>query len=484
MNQESRAQLQVETEISEHRVPMPRLVGRLTPRNDISYKSMTRFGGINASTSRMAHVIHSSRLSLLAVGLLVLFACSGKDAGNAPNSGTLPVTGGAPTTGGAKSAGGTTPSTSGGDATGGAGSGVTPGSGGAMITGGTTQGITGTASSTSGASTGGTAHGSGGGATGGTRTAVGTMNTGGNGVGSGGGSTGGTAHGSGGVASGGSRTTGGTTSTGGTALVTGGASATGGMRNSGGASGNGGVSATGGGGALQVAIPLYIWPGEGSEWATVASAGTAVSYIVANAGDPGGPGPSADAEYTKAIANAHQAGQKVVGYVDTSYAERNLATVKSEIDQWYAFYPAIDGIFLDLTPSSAGRITDYYKPVSDFIRAKPGAHVVIINPGQPDFEEAYMALADIVMCYENPYGSTGDGYAPGKYSAPSWMTKYAPQRFWHVILEVVDKAAMQSVLDLARTRNAGHVYVTNYADPPAYARLPTYFADEIAAVTR
>jgi len=41
---------------------------------------------------------------------------------------------------------------------------------------------------------------------------------------------------------------------------------------------------------------------------------------------------------------------------------------------------------------------------------------------------------------------------------------------------------MRKVLDLARTRNAGHVYVTNYADPPAYARIPTYFSDEIAAL--
>jgi hypothetical protein len=44
------------------------------------------------------------------------------------------------------------------------------------------------------------------------------------------------------------------------------------------------------------------------------------------------------------------------------------------------------------------------------------------------------------------------------------MSKYYADRFWHVVLEVV--------------------YVTNYADPPAYARLPTYFTDEIAALRR
>jgi hypothetical protein len=92
-----------------------------------------------------------------------------------------------------------------------------------------------------------------------------------------------------------------------------------------------------------------------------------------------------------------------------------------------------------------------------------------------------MAVADIAMTYENPYASAV-GYAPGVYSAPAWMAGYAAERFWHVILEVADLAAMKKVLDLARSRNVGHVFITNYPDPPAYARLPTYFADEVAAV--
>jgi hypothetical protein len=235
---------------------------------------------------------------------------------------------------------------------------------------------------------------------------------------------------------------------------------------------------------MRVAIPLYIYPGGDNEWAVVAKAGTAVSYIIANAGDPGGPGQSADQAYATAVANAHTAGQLVLGYVDTNFAARALADAQAEVNRWYAFYPQIDGIFVDQTPDGADRIASYYKPLSDQIRGKPGAHVVIINPGQPDFAEGYMALSDVAMSYENPYGSTSDGYGPGQYSAPAWMGKYPADRFWHVILEVADAAAMRSVLDLARTRNVGHVYVTNYADPPAYARLPSFFADEIAAVGR
>jgi hypothetical protein len=238
------------------------------------------------------------------------------------------------------------------------------------------------------------------------------------------------------------------------------------------------------GARMRVAIPLYIYPGGDNEWAAVAKAGTAVSYIIANAGDPGGPGLSADPAYATAIASAHTAGQLVLGYVDTNFAERALADAQAEVNQWYAFYPQIDGIFVDQTPDGADRIASYYQALSEQIRGKPGAHVVIINPGQPSFAEGYMALADVAMSFENPYGSISDGYGPGQYSAPAWMGKYPADRFWHVILEVADATAMRSVLDLARTRNVGHVYVTNYADPPAYARLPSFFADEIAAVGR
>jgi hypothetical protein len=37
----------------------------------------------------------------------------------------------------------------------------------------------------------------------------------------------------------------------------------------------------------------------------------------------------------------------LVGYVYTSYGQRPLQQVKSEIDRWIDFYPGLQGIFLD-----------------------------------------------------------------------------------------------------------------------------------------
>jgi hypothetical protein len=63
------------------------------------------------------------------------------------------------------------------------------------------------------------------------------------------------------------------------------------------------------------------------------------------------------------------------------------------------------------------------------------------------------------------------------------MNKYAADRFWHVILEVPDGAAMRNVLELARTRTpATSTSPTTPIRPRT--RLPTYFGDEIAALAR
>lgn len=260
----------------------------------------------------------------------------------------------------------------------------------------------------------------------------------------------------------------------------------------GGSIGGGGTDPGGGDGpggdvTQRVAVPLYIHPydpQDGNAWTRVIAAGPKVSYavaLVANPGDVGGPGTATEPAYTEAIQRAHAAGQRVLGYVDTSYAARPLATVEAEIDAWYTFYPGIDGIFLDQTPASGDPIATYYAPAAARVKARTGLRIVCINPGQPQIDELYMTHADLVMSYESPYASPINGYAPGVYSPPDWMASYPPERFWHAIREIeVDR--LPEVMQLARERGAGHILVTNYPDPPAYSRLPVYFDQEIAAI--
>ncbi len=101
--------------------------------------------------------------------------------------------------------------------------------------------------------------------------------------------------------------------------------------------------------AQAIAIPMYMDP-SAADWAEETAAASTVSLLVANPNS--GPGASADAAYTQAIATAHTAGQTIVGYVHTSYGARAIADVEADIDAWYSFYPAIDGIFSDETATA------------------------------------------------------------------------------------------------------------------------------------
>jgi hypothetical protein len=229
-----------------------------------------------------------------------------------------------------------------------------------------------------------------------------------------------------------------------------------------------------------IGIPMYIDPSSSAaSWTQVTSAAPTVALLVANPAS--GPGPSAQAEYTQAIATAHAAGQTIVGYVHTSYGARALALVEADVDSWYSFYPAIDGVFEDEGSTDTSTIAGYYQPLHDHVKAEPaGARTVILNPGTI-VDEAFMATADVVVTFEDTYAN----YTNGSYPAnPSWMAGYPRWRFWHLVLSAATTTDMQNAVTIARQRNAGYVYVTDQGPATAYQQLVSgaYWQAELAAV--
>jgi hypothetical protein len=93
-----------------------------------------------------------------------------------------------------------------------------------------------------------------------------------------------------------------------------------------------------------------------------------------------GPGTAANPDYQQVIGYCHGRGRHVVSYVHTSYGARPLAAVQAEIDATYAFYPAIDGIFLDEMSTDSSTRT-YYRALYAYVKAKRGFHDVVGNPG-------------------------------------------------------------------------------------------------------
>ncbi len=219
----------------------------------------------------------------------------------------------------------------------------------------------------------------------------------------------------------------------------------------------------------QLAIPTYYFPPFNLD---PAPAGT-----IAVANPASGPGTAAQTAYTNEITTQQNAGRKVIGYVSTAYGNRAVADVKADIDRWYSFYPAINGIFLDEQANTAGLVA-HYVDLYNYIKGKQTAATVVGNPGQSTIEE-YTSTADIIMTFEN----TGANHAT--HTNPAWMANYSKYRFWDAVHAVASTADMQAVVTKVKStaRNVGWTYVTDDVLPNPWDVLATYWASEVSTVT-
>lgn len=229
-----------------------------------------------------------------------------------------------------------------------------------------------------------------------------------------------------------------------------------------------------------VGLPMYVDPTSSPAlWTQANASAPTVALLIAN--PDSGPGAAVDPQYTQAIAAAHAAGQTIIGYIHTSSAGRAIADVEADIDSCYSFYPAIDGVFSDETAEDPSTVASYYVPLYQYVKAKSGAHVVVLNPGTM-IDESFMTAGDVVVTFEDVYAN----YTAGAYASdPAWVATYPRWRFWHLVLSASTTADMQDAVTLSRQRNVGYVYVTDQPPATAYQELVTgaYWQAELAAVT-
>ena len=379
---------------------------------------------------------------------------SGSD-GTGGSAGQSSDTGGSTVATGGSSATGGSPAT--GNSTGTGGSIAPTGSGGSPAT------ATGGRSATGGApATGGTS------ATGGATATGGTTGT---GLG-GSPATGGTSVGT----STGGRTgrTGGTTgtSTGGrTGTSTGGSGACGTVVTS---TGGAGGSSTGTGGSTSstaggTIVPLYTDPSD-SSWKAIVTAAVAhpTVHVVAIVNPADGPGSSRNSGYTSGIAALQAAHIEVIGYVATGYGSHSIASMESQIDQWKAFYPTLQGIFFDEQSNSTSDVA-HYQTLSQYAKSV-GLSYTVGNPGT-DVPAAYVGALDTMLIYES------DGL-PSVSSLAQWSS-YAPGNFGIIPYHV---SAMSSTFVKQARQYVGYVYLQNDDVPNPWDSLPSYFADLLAAL--
>ncbi len=227
---------------------------------------------------------------------------------------------------------------------------------------------------------------------------------------------------------------------------------------------------------LDVLVPAYFYPVNNSPWDDLNDAASQVE-ITAIMNPGSGPGNSQDTNYVNAVDSLRSAGGLVIGYVHTSFGTRDLNTVLSEIDDYDNWYN-IDGIFVDeMANSGPAERLNYYRDIYNHVKSIDPNWTVVGNPGTDTLEQ-YLTwpTADQFVIFED----FGSAYAGD--TTPSWVSDYERTQFAHLIHSESSNVTMQSNLELAVTRNAGSVYITNDVLNNPWDTLPSYWQAQIDAI--
>jgi hypothetical protein len=239
---------------------------------------------------------------------------------------------------------------------------------------------------------------------------------------------------------------------------------------------------------LQILLPLYIYPNwydrDKYLWKQVIIAAKKVPIVAIVNPNSGPNNAPPNVDYQQGIKDLHQSGVKIVGYVPTKYAKRDIQAVKADIDIYIRHFK-IDGIFIDEAASTLDKL-NYYQQLYQYIKShsynfdpeKLTAYSVIINPGT-DVDESYVSqpVADVTVIFEN-YQKVW-----AKYQPPAYTKKYSPQHFAALVHTTANRKLMKSTLDRAARSKFGYIYITNDSTDTAnhnpWDSLPDYWQAQV-----
>lgn len=224
----------------------------------------------------------------------------------------------------------------------------------------------------------------------------------------------------------------------------------------------------------KILLPLYIypmwWDPDLYRWDEVAAAveKAEIWAIINPASGPGGP-PNSD--YVRGLADLRAAGVTMIGYVYTDYGNRDLATVKAEVDLYAEHFKShgLVGIFYDGVASSADKLS-YYAELARYAKEEKGFSWVFLNPGTT-IDEAYLThgVGDVIVIYEDNYANFLG------HTFPEYVARYPASRFAILVWGVPDLAAATEVL--RRAARIGFVHCTDDTPPNEWDTLPAFWED-------
>lgn len=215
--------------------------------------------------------------------------------------------------------------------------------------------------------------------------------------------------------------------------------------------------------ATSLLIPAYYYPADEGllGWDKIIANPKAAGIVIINPND--GFFTEADPNFTAVCQRLLDVGVRMIGYVATGYGANPVAGLKSQIDSYQTFYgDFITGYFLDEGSINASDIPTY-QTLHDYIKSIDPTFVVTINPGEPDFDEGYMDVSDIIVSCENTLSAYQDIVFPDFQTDGT----FDPNRFCHLIHDVDGQANLAKAFSLARANNVGYLLVSDADVLPA-----------------
>lgn len=229
-------------------------------------------------------------------------------------------------------------------------------------------------------------------------------------------------------------------------------------------------------------VPAYFYPdwwNPGNKWYSMCDEMNATSDGSTAIMNPNsGPGTAVNSDYVNVIQYCEEAGQNVIGYVHTSYGQRDIGLVKDEIDAYYSWYTGddwgIDGIFLDEMSNDSATLS-YYEELYEYIHDVGGVYAddVVGNPGigaTTDWQLDTPVVDELVI-----FEGTASTYL--NWTPPSWVSNYPASDFSHLIYDAADSTVMAQVCNASKNVKAGWIYVTDDVLPNPWDTLPPYWND-------
>jgi len=233
-------------------------------------------------------------------------------------------------------------------------------------------------------------------------------------------------------------------------------------------------------------IPLYD-KGNQADWTAACSqtnTSGAGSWIIADVAEGQGVGSERVASWASLLEGCHSYGRAgVIGYVWTNYGRASIASIESQVDAWYSYYPGdIAGIFFDGVsddvPETSTSNQGYYRTLAAYVHTHHGSGAeVVFNFGtNPDsgwmLESTAANNANLVVTFEGSYDTPGEDPYTSWAQAP-WEGAYPARDFAALVYNAPYEAATaqpaSACSSLAR-QNVGFVYVGTW-----YSELAPYF---------